>query len=69
VEEETLRGAVQGRVSDGGAPAGEILNIDGYSVPVETHMRNDKEDEDDTLVSVRLGIRNQRQLPIHEIRN
>jgi hypothetical protein len=59
---------VKGRVSDEGAPAGEILNIGRYSVPVETHMRND-EDEDDTLLSVRLGRQNQGQLPIHEIRN
>jgi hypothetical protein len=51
VEEETLRAAVQGRVSDEGAPDGETLNIDYYSMPVEIHMRNDddnEEDEDDT---------------------
>jgi hypothetical protein len=50
VEEETLRAAVRGRVSDEGAPAGETLNIDYYSMPVEIHMRNDddEEDEDDT---------------------
>jgi hypothetical protein len=69
VEQETLRAAVQGRVSDEGAPAGEILNIACYSVPVETHMRNDEEDEDDTPLRVRLGRQNQGQLPLHEIRN
>jgi len=75
VEEETLRAAVRGRVSDEGAPAGETLNIDCYSMPVEIHMRNDDddeeedEDEDDTPLSVRLGRQNQGEQPIHEIRN
>ena len=70
VEEETLRAAVRGRVSDEGAPAGEILNIDCYSMPVEVHMRNDEEeDEDDIPLCVRLGRQSQGQLPIHEIRN
>jgi len=52
VEEETLTAAVRGRVLDEGAPAGETLNIDYYSMPVEIHMRNDddEEDKDDTPV-------------------
>jgi hypothetical protein len=44
VEVETLRAAVRGRVSDEGAPAGETLNIDCYSMPVEIHMMNDDDD-------------------------
>ena len=68
VEEETLRAAVRGRVSDEGAPAGETLNIDYYSMPVEIHMRNDdnEEDEDDTPLSVRLGRQNQGEQPIRD---
>jgi hypothetical protein len=60
VEEEILRAAVRGRVSDEEAPAGETLNIDCYSVPVEIYMRNDEEDENDTPLSVQLGRQNQR---------
>jgi hypothetical protein len=47
-----LRAAVRGRVSDEEAPAGEILNIDCYSMNVEVHMRIDDEEEDDTPLSV-----------------
>jgi hypothetical protein len=66
VEEETFRAAVRERFSDEGAPAGETLNIERYGVPVEVQMRNDN-DEGDTPLSVKLGSKNQGELPIHEI--
>jgi len=47
--EETSTAAVRGRVSDEGAPAGETLNIDYYSMPVKIHMRNDDEEDKDDI--------------------
>ena len=71
VEEDILGTAVRDRVLGEETPAGEILNVDCFSVPVEIHMIQDDEEEDldDTPLTVQLGRQNQSELPIHEVRN
>jgi hypothetical protein len=69
VEEDMLGSAIRDRVSGEGAPTGEILYINCLNVPVEIHMINDDEEEDDTPLIVRLSKQNQIEVPTHKGRN